>query len=314
MKSFIKKTILLITLFLFSYTYSDENNKVLVFSEKGREFQEVIQGLKDELDTGYEIKNYIPKKGFSYSKFVKKIKYENPKVIVVLDNKYINFATLYNKNNSNHKKIPFVATMGLNIRNVIKRTKNICAIDFEVPGFSIITGFRKYSNKNIKNVLVFYRASKFQDKIDRTKLQLKRENINLISINVEKNGKRQRNILSFLRKNLSKNARKRNIDAIWVMPDNGIVNQSTIGLWINSAKSIPKPFLSNIKQYAESDINFCTYVASPIFEELGGQTANLILDVIEDKSIINNIQTEDILSYCSVVNKSLAKKLNISIK
>ncbi|NQZ57994.1 MAG: hypothetical protein HRT88_11100, partial [Lentisphaeraceae bacterium] len=177
--------------------------KVLVFRQGSSNYLEVVKSVKEEAGDELEIVDYILNPDSTYSQFVQKIRQEKPNMLLLLDNHAVDFALKFNKEKDEYaQKLKSVAAMGLNLRKILKGNKNICAVEYEVPAYSLIINYRFTVKKEIKNVLVFYRKSVHQEMIATAKKQLFKEGVTLKAIDTETYGVEKEKVDFFLKRNL----------------------------------------------------------------------------------------------------------------
>ena len=255
-------------------------DKILIVKKASKNFKEVSSVIKQEIGSDYEIVELDIDNNTEYSKFAAEVRKVRPKMLVLLDNEAVELAKRFNKEKDDYaKNLKAVASMGVNLQKVLKGNKNICGIAYEVPAYAIITDYKFIVKSNLKNVLVFYRKSEHQELIEKTRKQLKNEGVELIAVDAEKFGKRQKDIDFFLKKNLIWQTMKKSVDAVWVLSDNVLVSKTNFSqYWLPVSKRVKKPFLSGIKAFSK-DLSFCEYSVSPNHSDLGGQLAQMALSL-----------------------------------
>lgn len=298
------KKALHISLFvLLSATLSVSAEKLLIFRQGSVNFEEVVKSVKAEIDGELDIVDHVLSKDAKYSEFVTKTRAEKPDLLLLLDNKAVNFAKKFNQEKDDYaKNLKGVAAMGLNLRKELKDNKNICAVEYEVPAYTMITGFRYIVKQDIKNVLVFYRKSEQQGVIDNAQKLLSKEGINLKAMDAEEYGESDEQVNFFLQRNVMREMYHSDTDLVWVISDSVMLNNDNFAeVWVNAARKNKKPFIAGIKTFASPDMQFCGYSASPNHKDLGTQVAQMIFALL-DGSTPQEIGVEYILSVEKNVN------------
>ena len=304
---------LLVTLVQPVVTSLANAGSILVVRKNGPAFLEVKEGVAVEIDGDHTLVDYIISEKTKYEAFVKKVKQTNPDLMLLMDNQAVTYGIKYNQDkNKKTKLVPGVAAMGLNLKKYLSDIRGMSGITYEVPGLTLITRFRYIVNQPLKRILTFYRGSEFSDLIADTKAQLKREKIELLAMDVEKEGKDKKSIVKFLDENLKETVNGKKVDGVLVLNDNALLNPETFGpIWVARAREFKVPFLCGIENFALRKLDFCTYAASPNHKALGQQVAEQILTIIEDGE--EDVGVEYILSVVQTLNLERAMKIGLKV-
>ena len=282
------------------------------------QFDAVVSGLNKDIQDKYNAINLQVGKSYSYNYFKEKILQIKPELTVLLGNSMVEYALRFSAENSNTgKHSKFLATMALNLHTLIddKQNTNFCGVSYEIPGSQIITQFRYLVNRPVIVVVVFYRGSKFQSQIDTASKELMKEGIFLRSIDVEEYGKDQANVIRFLYERFRSEISKPDVDAVWVLPDTGIINKQTfVPLWINGAKSTLVPFITGIDRFVEPRLEFCVYSASHDYPKLGSHIAEIAAKILDDGIDPKAIGIEPVKWINHKINQKKLSALGISIR
>ena len=282
------------------------------------QFEAVVSGLNRDILEKYDAINLQVGKSDSYDYFKEKLLQIKPELTVLLGNSMVNYALRFSAENSETgTSAKFVAAMALNLRSMIddKKNANFCGISYEIPGSEIITQFRYLVNQPIIVVLVFYRASKFQSLIDTANQELMKEGIFLRSIDVEEYGTSQLDVLRFMYEHFSNEISKPDLDAVWVLPDSGIINEQTFAsLWINGARNTRVPFISGIDRFVAPHLEFCVYSASHDYQKLGSHIAEITTRILDDNIQPHEIGIESVKWVHHKINIKRLNSLGISLK
>ena len=292
------KNTLHISLFLLLITtLSVSAEKILIFRQGSANFEELVKSVKAEIDGELELVDHVLSEKATYKEFADKTRAEKPDLLLLLDNKAVNYAKKFNEEKDDYaKNLKGVAAMGLNLRKELKGNKNICAVEYEVPAYTIITGFRYMVKKDIKNVLVFYRKSEQQEVIDSAAKLLSKEGITLNAMDTEEYGKEDKDVKFFLQRNVLREMYHKGNDLVWVISDSVMLdNDNFAEVWVNAARKNKMPFIAGIKSFSTTKMQFCTYSASPNHRDLGSQVTEMIFALI-DGSTPQEIGIEYILS------------------
>ena len=300
----------LFTMLILTFNVSAE--KVLIFRQGSANFEELVKSVKEEIDGELELVDHVLSDKATYAEFVQKTRAEKPDLLLLLDNKAVTFAKKFNKEADEYaQNLKGVAAMGLNLRKELKGNKNICAVEYEVPAYTIITGFRYMVKKDIKNVLVFYRKSEQQEVIDSAAKLLSKEGIKLNAMNTEEYGTEDKDVKFFLQRNVMREMYHKDNDLVWVISDSVMLdNDNFAEVWVNAARKNKVPFIAGLKTFADPDMQFCAYSASPNHRDLGSQVTEMVFALI-DGSTPEEIGVEYILSVEKSANITKIKENGI---
>lgn len=310
-----RKTLHTLLFIMLTVSLSVSAEKLLIFRQGSANFEEVVKAVKQEIGEELEIVDHVLTDKAKYKEFHDKTRAEKPDLLLLLDNKAVKFAKRFNSEKDDYaKNLKSVAAMGLNLRKELEGSKNICAIEYEVPAYTLITGFRYMVKKDIKNVLVFYRKSEQQSIIDNATALLKKEGINLQAMNAEEYGESDEQVNFFLQRNMMREMYHKGTDLVWVISDSVMLNNNNFAeVWVNAARKNKIPFIAGIKSFASPDMQFCAYAASPNHKDLGSQVTEMIFALL-DGATPEEIGVEYILSVEKNANmkKIAANKIEVN--
>ena len=302
------KIFLLLCMFCLPQLWAE---KILIVRPDLEQFEKVADKTKAELGKQVSFETLLLEKDSNYEDFEVAVRKAKPDLLLLLDNKAVNYAMQFNKEADAYAKgLRGVAAMALNMRNILAESPNICGVEYEVPAYSLFTQYRNLTTKDLNKILVFYRKSPHQKLIDETRSQLKLEKIELVAINVEKETKDEtiRNVKAVVKRE----SKRKDIDVIWVMPDNVIVNNSTIRSWVRAAGKHEKPFVSTI-DFLVSKMDFCAYATAPNLKTLSLQLSDMCIAILEDGESPNELGVEYIRSVHRIVNARKFRKMRIKL-
>lgn len=276
---------------------------ILVFRAQEQEFAAIVNQLKRDL-AKYSTSEVIVEKDYTYEKMRAAILIEKPKSLILLDNQALQFAKrLRDESDTYLANMRGVVGMGLNLKKELKDDPRFCGVAYEVPGYTLVTNFRKIYRKRLETVLAIYRKSTFQHAIDDARKQLALEKINLIAIDAEASGSDERTLMATVEKGLAEEVSGQKVDVVWVIGDNGLINAKTFSsIWLDKSAKFSIPFLCGLQQFANPKLNFCTYAASPQDAGIVDQLAQMTLSLIEDGVDPLELGVDYLLSTDKVIN------------
>jgi ABC-type uncharacterized transport system substrate-binding protein len=204
-------------------------------------------------------------------------------------------------------------TMALNLKKKLSDEKKMCGIAFEVPALTVVTKFKQATGRPIKNVLTFYRSGEFKELISEAKSQLKKEGIELIAIDLEKESHSPEALNKIVSENLAEKVNGVSIDAILIPADNIILNKDSFAaIWVARAKALKVPFLCNVEKFASKEFDFCSFAAYPDYEELGHQYSEQVAELLSGQKS-SDLSVDYIVSAKETANIDKLKTLGYSI-
>ncbi|NRA63056.1 MAG: hypothetical protein HRU19_01165 [Pseudobacteriovorax sp.] len=281
---------------------------ILVVRKASENFEEVSDSFSQEASEDFIVNDYVINDRTTYNNFEKKVRSVNPNALIVMDNQAVSYTKEYFKKNPK-MRIPTLATMALNLPKVLEKNSYIAGIRYEAPGFSVINSYNFLTAQPLKRVGVFYRKSQHDELIENTKRQLKRVKIELVAYNVEKKGRGKSRINSFLRKKFK---RLSDLDAIWVLADNVILNRRAFNKhWKPLSEKIP--LICPLKKFVTSETDLCVFSAFPSHTDLGSQLAGMFFAVVDGERSIQEIGVESIIAVEKLRNAKKMKNFNIQL-
>lgn len=290
--------------------------KKILFVRKGLPlFNEVFEAMSKQLKQ-YAIVDFVMDKTTEYSEFAKKIEENSPDLLVLMDNQSVNFAQRYNKEQTDEKmKKSGVSLMALNLRKILKGDQHLAGVVFETPAYSIITRFGAFLKKKIKNVLVFYRKSEFQETIDSAREHLARVDINLKAVEIEDSGKSRGELTELLKTNLKTFAMDSDkYDAVWVMLDSVLLAKDLfVEAWMPVARDSRIPFVTGVEDLVQESLHFGTFAVTPDFQNLAGQASQIVEDLLEGRSMPQQVGVEELIAVNKIINLNRAQEHGLNV-
>lgn len=197
----------------------------------------------------------------------------NPaQVLVAMDNSHITAALPFAE-----EKRPLVALMGLNLRQGLMGRAHVCGIAYETPIWSLVTGFAARTGTMPRRVLAPHRGSIHGAQIADAARLLARQGITLVPLDVEVQANGPAAQAAWLARNLGTAAVA--ADAVVVPADNTLVDVRSLPAWLAAARHSGRPFLGSVAGFVDERRGFCAYAAVVDHERLGGQAAELVLQL-----------------------------------
>ncbi|SMF44728.1 ABC transporter substrate binding protein [Pseudobacteriovorax antillogorgiicola] len=282
--------------------------EVMIVRSEGKDFEAFAKLLKQEmgadLDYGETVIDRDTEAKDLYNDHIKA-----SKLVILLDN--VAVAKAKELVAQDKKLPPMVATMALNLKKELDDIEGIAGVGYEVSGFTIVSELNKIIKKKIRKVKVLYRKSSSEELISDAKRYLKRENIELVTVNVEKGD--QDDINDEVAKEVE-NASD-SADALWVMLDSKLINKKTfVKVWIQESKKQSIPFLCGVEKFSLPPINMCAFSAYPNASGLAAHVSDMALSILDGDASPEDYGVEYMVSNDKVLNKEILERLNIKIK
>jgi ABC-type uncharacterized transport system substrate-binding protein len=284
----------------------------LVLMAQGQAFSEVVQGIEGDLEEeDLAFVTYIIDKGTKISEIDQQIKKHKPKIIILIENKSINLYAKYQKAHPDRNFPPSVAVAALFVDRFIAKLKNATGIRYEIPAVTSIVNMRSVLSGKIKKVGVVHR--KWMTKLIKENAEYCRsEGIELVSVVLP--NKDKKNMGKKLNDGL-KSLIKQNIDALWVLNDNALLNGKLIrSAWLPTIGKAKLPVIVGIKPMLSTKLNFGSFAIVPDHYALGVQAASIIGEIMEEDWEIGDRDIEQPVSVIKVVNVTVLNNKKVKYR
>lgn len=303
------KNLIILTTILLNVVFSQESlPNVVALMPEGEQFQKVFNGIKDEVLEDFNLVQVILDEKNPDAN-IKAIEIAKPELVVLMENRSIRVIKKFQSKPEN-AQIPILATMVLQVENETQSLKNVAGIKFEIPAYTIFSNLKIASKTEFSKVGVFYNKD-FQDFIDLSKKMVAKENIELVGYCVDCDGaKDAKKSAKYMSKVFKKKIRKKdNIDVMWMLPDNRLLNATTLKkFWVKYPQKKKMPLIVPIENLASVKANMGMMVFNPDYSELGVQAGSKIIEILLDETPIEEVGFEELLSVSPILNKKRAKK------
>ena len=300
---------------LTTWAATAEAARILVVKRQEPMFDQAFQVMTQTLGKDHTVEAYDVEKNTDFGEFQTKIRSAKPDLMLLLDNRPVNHAmTLAATAGDPFAGTKAVASFALNLKKQLAGHRTIAGIAYEVPALTIMTQFRYLIGRPLNNVLVIYRKSEFEATIAEAREQLKSENIKLIALDAEANGRGKREIETFLDEHLTETMNQTPIDAVWVVADNALINRDTLNsIWLKRAKTFKVPFLCGVEALVARSLDFCTFAAAPNPIDLADQMVEMSLAILDDGNEPGDLGIKYLVSVVKILDLTKAEKLGFTI-
>lgn len=288
----------------------DELPMALVFSAQGQAFNEVVAGIAGDLEEDLQFEVYMIGKTSKVSEIEAQIKKHQPKIIILVENSSIQLYKKYQKKNPNASFPPSVAVAALFVDRFIKGLKNSTGIRYEIPAVTSVVNLRQILPTKVKRVGVVHREW-MTGMIEENAKYCRAEGIELVPIALpNKDGKLDKKLKDGLSKLV-----KNDIDALWVLNDNALLNTKTIrSAWLPTIGKADLPVIVGVRSMLTTRLNFGSFAIVPDHYALGVQAASVIGEIMDEDWEIGDRDIEQPLSVKKVVNVSVLNNKKVKYR
>lgn len=281
---------------------------VLTLLPNGVQFDEISQALKEELSEDITFEDFSVNKNTTVAELSEAIDKVKPKAIVIVGNTSVNLYVKYQKANKGEDFPPSIAVAALFLDKLLPKIENAAGIRYEIPLVTSAVNIRSLLSKDIKKIGVLHRN--LMDDFIKINSQLaSAEGIELVPLSLQnKSSDRVSSVKSKLNAMM-----KMDIDALWVINDNNLLNSATLSKsWIPVMKETSLPVIVGIESLLNSKLQFGNFAVVPDHYGLGEQTASMLIDVMDNEWLLGDVDLEQPLSVIKMVNVSLLEKKGIA--
>lgn len=279
---------------------SAEQMTMLLLRPEGHDFEAVVKGIRDDLGKEGLIHEVIVDELFDKNNIAECIRKNNPKVIVLLDNKAIRCYREYQMQLPDSVHVnPSIVCMGIMVGNAISGIKNAEAISYEIPIVTAAVNLRLISGLSISKIGVVNREF-MRGLVEQNRASCKREGITIVNRNLPD---RKRTMSGALKNALDDLFKKEKVDALWVPNDNILLTPYLLRtVWIPKAREYRKPVIVGIEALADPQLDFGTLAVVPDHESLGAQVASLVINARNNGWVIEPGKIEPSISVYKILN------------
>lgn len=227
----------------------------------------------------------------------------NPSGIVVVDNRTLHLYRELQGMLPNQAFPPAVVVMTSFLERSIGTLRSATGIAYEVPIVSGIVALREVSRSRVEKVGVVHRKN-FSKFVAAQAELAEVEKVSLVPVAVGNDPTPEE-----VEDALDELVINRKVDALWVLNDNGVLQQEHIvSAWLPVLSFKPIPVIVGVSALVRPDVHFGTLAVYPNHARLGAQTANLVFDLADNEwQIEQSGEVELPLSVVTVVDVGQVK-------
>lgn len=278
---------------------------LLVFRPEGKDFTEVIAGLKKEIGEDYDIQEQLIAGESRTQDMEFRIRKVNPRLIVLMDNRIINLYRRYQATRPDTEAVtPSISLMAASVEREIAGLKAAAGISYEIPILTSALNLRSVINRPIPRIGIVHREF-LRDFVAKNSGYCRKEGIDLAAVSL---GNREADFKKSVKTALTTLFENRKIDALWVPNDNALLTPEIIKeVWIPLINKHRKPVMVGVETLVNPKLSFGTFAVLPDHVELGRQLAEKILEISDSGFKLEAGAVDQPLSVIKTVNMRQAR-------
>ena len=288
-----------------SLTDEIDKESLLIIRVAGKNFEQVVLGLSEELTEDFFLHELIVDKTTKPQQIASQITELSPQIVILMDNISINLYKAYQKGlPPSAAIIPSVSVMASFMDIAIKDLKNATGIFYEVPLVTSVVNLRAIlSERSFAKVGVIHR--KFMTPaIQLNQNYCAKEDVELIGYPISNQGDTKSELKTALHQ------LEKQVDALWIPNDNKLVNAELLqSVWFSFAKEFQKPIMTGVESLVAPKFNFGTFAVIPDPIRLGTQAAQVVFEIMDNDWEVETGKVIPPLSVYKIINLEQAEHL-----
>lgn len=294
---------------------------ILVVKQDNPYFNQVYDILIPILSKKYKCLELQFTQKTTYKEFEEYLQKNSIYFTVLIDNTSVSYMIQYN-NKHPIEPIQGIALLALNLNQVLEKNqyKYISGIEFEIPGYLMLTSFRSIVDRPIKHVLVFYRKSFNGKLIMEARKHLIKEGILLHAVDVEESDSNNNSssqyldIMNSYKNDYLESGKK--FDAQWVLLDPVLTSPELITkYWSILGRRSKVPIITSLPYFLDPKTKLASFGMNPDLEEMTQMVMEQINSTLENKGLLDATSetTQKIIDTISYLNMDKLKELKIPV-
>jgi hypothetical protein len=305
MRKFVKATarvIAVTSLLLANQAFAESVDNILVLMPDSSGAKSALVGLQEEVGEDLNLITQYVDSSTSVEDLSNFFKSSSPKAVILMNNPTVNLYKKYQASlDPATKHPPALMMMASFLRQTSSGVKNGTGINYEIAAITCFVGLRNILDQPIRRVGVIHRDV-FDDFISEQKAMAAQEKIEIVAKRLS-----TKNVKSSLKKAIKSLTNSDEVDAIWILNDNVLLNKKLIlKSWLPALKRNEKPVLVNVQGFVSS--RFGSFAVLPDHTALGVQAANLLFDLQENDWQVGDKDLEEPVAIVKVLLVPFAKK------
>jgi len=304
------RTLLILLFMLSPMAGVAQEDNLLVFKGQNAVFDDVMKGLREELDGEITINEVIINNDSKIDTFKQTLKQYQPSAVILLGNKAANRYAQLQKSTKGDQYPPSITMAALFAERIIPQLSNATAVRFEIPVVTSLLTMRQFFVEPIKKVGVVHRAW-MSPTIEENRKFLNAEGVEIVSYTLPDKPKKPAKLL---KKGVEKLIDSK-VDVIWIISDNVLLNAETLDkVWLPVSAKSKLPVLVGIEALAESKLQFGNVAVTPDLYGLGAQGASIIFDLMDNDWVFDDTEIRQPIAVKKVVNQAILNERSIQYR
>lgn len=284
--------------------FAEDVDKVLVLMPDSSGAQSALVGLQEEIGEDLELITRYVTPSTSVEDMAGFFKTTQPKAVILMNNPTVGLYKKYQGSlGADAKHPPAVMMMASFLGQTSVGVQHSTGINYEIAAITCFVSLRNILNQPIRRVGVIYRDV-FDDFINEQKSMASQEKIDLVTRRISTS-----NVKSSLKKTVKELLKGDEIDALWILNDNVLLNKKLlVKAWLPALKRNEKPVLVNVQSLVSPKFRFGSFAVLPDHTALGVQAASILFDLQENDWDVGDRDIEEPVAVEKVLLVPFAKK------
>jgi CBS domain-containing protein len=277
---------------------------VLIVMPDSESFRAVRRALVNEVKKDLDVATHIINARSTPSEFIADLETSGAACVVLMDNPTVKLYRAYQKSRKGpagsapKPLVPAVVVMASFLEDLRAELINASGVAYEVPGVTAFVQLRSVIKKPVRRVGVIYRPA-FAPFLERQEALAAKEQITVVPIRVPVDAS-----ASDVREALKGLRLVGDIDALWVLNDNGLLRGAEFleSAWRPEIAALGVPVVVSVPTLVSAEARFGTFAVLPDLDALGIQAANVLLEVADSDWRADGHPVELPISTLTVVN------------
>lgn len=282
-----------------------ERAAVLVLTPYNESAHALWSTMRDEVADDMDVVTMEVTDALSAESVQIRIESIRPKCVVLIGNRAVR---TFRELQANHPVTPpAVVAMSSFAKQLTGDLRNATGVAYEVPAVTSFVTLRQLSQRRVEKVGVLYRPA-FATFVGAQAELAEMEQVQMVGRALEGDiGPRR------IRLALRELLQKENVDALWVLNDNALLDPENIrDGWIPEARKSEVPIIVGVSSLVNPRLSFGSIAVVPDHEALGVQIANLLFELSDEDWAVEDRGIELPLSVETVVDMTQTRVMQLT--
>jgi putative ABC transport system substrate-binding protein len=250
---------------------------VLVAMPDAAAFRTVRRAVVAEIQKDFDVVTEVIDRRSTPASFGARLEAAHPTALVLMDNPTIRLYRGYLLARL-RAPLPAVVVMSSFLEELRAELPNSSGVSYEVPGVTAFVNLRSVIARPVSRVGVVHRPP-FRGLVGRQRALAAKEEITLVPVEVASDPS-----ASDVRSALRSLRTTGQIDALWVLNDNGLLKDAAFleSVWRPELEALAVPVVVGVPTLVSAQARFGNFAVLPDLEALGVQAANVLFEIAEN--------------------------------